>query len=111
VEDVRPWYKAASVLLLPSDNEPFGRVLVEAMACGVPVIAMRSGGVPEIVRDGQDGFLVRDLSEMVEALSKVLRDEGLRNRLGRSGKERAQIFNLDAHVRGVVKVFEECAKK
>jgi glycosyltransferase involved in cell wall biosynthesis len=81
------------------------------MACGVPIVAMRSGGVPEIVRDGQDGLLVQDLSEMVDAILKVLRDEPLRHRLGRSGAERAELFSLTGHVTRMVQVFEESVRE
>jgi glycosyltransferase involved in cell wall biosynthesis len=111
IDDVRPWYQAASVLLLPSENEPFGRVLVEAMACGLAVVATRSGGVPEIVRDGHDGFLVQDLREMVDAILKVLQDKPLRHRLGRSGAERAELFSLTGHVTRMVQVFEESVRE
>jgi glycosyltransferase involved in cell wall biosynthesis len=108
-EDIRPWYKSAHMLILPSDNEPFGRVLVEAMACGVPVIATRSGGVPEVVRGGVDGVLVAPGSahEMSGQMLKLLRNETLRNRLSESGRKRAEDFGLEKHVDGMLRVFEE----
>jgi glycosyltransferase involved in cell wall biosynthesis len=111
VDDIRPWYRAASILLLPSMNEPFGRVLVESMAVGVPVVAMRSGGVPEIVRHGQDGLLVTHAngSEFGRACSMLLGDAALRDRLGQSSKERAEMFSLEEHARKMVEVFEEAS--
>ena len=113
VDDVRPWLRAASLLLLASENEPFGRVLVEAMACGVPVVATRCGGVPEIVRDGQDGILVEpgkaDL--MAEAISRVLGDDDLRLRLSMSAIKQAKLFSLDAHVKQMVQIFDETVRK
>lgn len=113
VEDVRPWYRAAHMLILGSENEPFGRVLIEAMACGVPVVATRSGGVPEVVRHGEDGFLVvpGNVEEMAAAIVKILRDESLRERLVKSGRERANFFSLDAHVAKMVQIFENTLPK
>jgi glycosyltransferase involved in cell wall biosynthesis len=110
VNDVRPWLRSSHLVLSASRSESFGRVLVEGMACGVPVIAMRSGGVPEIIRDGQDGLIVKDLNEMVDAVQKVLKDEALRHRLGKSGAERAEVFSLSGHLTRMVQVFEESVR-
>jgi len=112
VLDIRPWLRSASLLFLTSDNEAFGRVLVEAMACGAPVIATRSGGVPEIVRDGIDGILVTpgSANEVCEAVLKLLRDESLKNSLSDSGRKRAEEFSLESHVNQMVHVFEETLK-
>lgn len=109
VKDVRPWYKAASVLLLSSENEPFGRVLVEAMACGVPVVAHRSGGVPEIVRNGQDGFLIPpgDVNELAKAIEKILNDHKMTVQLSASAIERAREFSLKAHVDKMTEIMEK----
>jgi glycosyltransferase involved in cell wall biosynthesis len=109
LEDMRPWYRAASVLIMASENESFGRVLVEAMACGVPVVAMRSGGVPEIVRDGQDGFLVTagDIAGIADAALEIIGDDGLRSRLSVSALDRAECFPMTKYVQGVLRVFDE----
>jgi glycosyltransferase involved in cell wall biosynthesis len=111
VDDIRPWYRAASILLLPSMNEPFGRVLVESMAIGVPVVAMRSGGIQEIVRHDEDGLLVTHANsiELGRACLRLLREKALRERLGQSSKERAEMFSLEEHVRKMVAVFEEAS--
>lgn len=110
-DDIRPWYRAASILLLPSMNEPFGRVLVESMAVGVPVVAMRSGGVPEIVRHGKDGLLVThaNASELGSACLRLLGDAALREMLGQSSRERSEMFGLENHIRKMVEVFEEAS--
>ena len=62
----------AYALLLPIDwPEPFGLVMIEAMACGTPVIARRRGAVPEVMEEGHTGFIVRNLEEAVEAVRRV----------------------------------------
>ncbi len=65
-------YQYARALIFPTIwSEPFGLVMIEAMACGTPVIATRHGAVPEVVRHGETGFVVDTLEEMVEAIKKV----------------------------------------
>ena len=62
----------AQALLFPIDwPEPFGIVMIEAMACGTPVIAYRSGSVPEVMEQGRTGFIVRELDDAVEAVHRV----------------------------------------
>src|SRR5262249_27793719 len=62
----------AYALLFPIDwPEPFGLVMIEAMACGTPVIAWRHGSVPEVIDDGITGFIVEELDEAVRAVEKV----------------------------------------
>ena len=109
IEDIRPWLKSASMLLLPSDNESFGRVLVEAMAAGVPVVGTRSGGVPEIINDGVDGLLVTpgNAREMSNAIVTLLSDTSLSQRLSEAGRNRAEAFSLGRHVDQMVQEFEK----
>ena len=64
--------RGAAALLMPIDwPEPFGLVLIEAMACGTPVIAWELGSIPEIVEDGVTGFVVGSIEEAVEAAKRV----------------------------------------
>lgn len=109
VDDLRPWYQHADLVILPSDHESFGRVLVEAMACGVPVVAAKVGGILEIVRDGQDGFLFKpgDADELARSMATIMETESLRLALGLSAKNRAGAFSLDRHVDQMVRIFEE----
>jgi glycosyltransferase involved in cell wall biosynthesis len=106
-KDMRPWYHRATLLWLPSENEPFGRVLVEAMASGLPVIATRGGGVPEIVRDGTDGLLVSvgDALDLAAATKQILTDEPFRLSLSRSARDRANAFSLYSHVSSMTSIF------
>jgi len=81
----------SDVLLLPSELESFGLVALEAMACEVPVIATRVGGVPEVVRDGIDGYLyeVGDVQAMADGCLSVLNNPKVRENLGKAARDRA----------------------
>ena len=78
------YLSAADVLLLPSEQESFGLAALEAMACEVPVIASRVGGIPEVVTDGETGFLseVGDVAKMAEDATRLVADEKLRKEMG-----------------------------
>jgi len=86
-ERLRAWYVAADATVLPSHYESFGMVALEAMACGIPVVASRVGGLQTTVRDGVTGLLVResDPAALAGALDRLLGDPDLRFRLGREG--------------------------
>lgn len=66
------YYQKAKAILVPIQwEEPFGLVMIEAMACGAPVIAFRKGSVPEVVIDGKTGFIVNTVGEMAKAMNKI----------------------------------------
>lgn len=85
------WIACADVMLLPSRQESFGLVALEAMACGVPVVATRTGGLPEVVIHGETGLLhdVDDVEGMAASVRKILMDPALRRRMGDAGRRRA----------------------
>lgn len=86
--DVVPTLQAARLFLLPSETESFGLAALEALACGVPVVATRTGGLPEVVREGEDGFLlpVGDVEAMAAAAGRILDDVALQARLSSSAR-------------------------
>ena len=94
VEHPRRLMRAAHVGLLCSDNEPFGRVTVESMAEGTPIIGTNSGGTAEIITDGVDGLLfpVGDVARLTEQLRSVVQDAGLRARLSTAARTRANRY-------------------
>ena len=93
-EDLPLYYNAADVCVVPSYYESFGLVAVEAMACGVPVVASRVGGLRETVRDGQTGYLVPWLcpEPFAERVELLLNNESLRRSLGREARAAAERY-------------------
>ena len=89
-EDVAPYYAAFDVLVLPSGNEGTPVTVIEALAAERPVVATRVGGVPDVVRDGEDGFLVEAgaTDDLADRLGRLARDPALRARMGKKGRER-----------------------
>jgi len=87
--DILGYLSAADLFLLPSQSESFGLSALEAMACEVPVIATRVGGLPEVIEEGGCGYLfeVGDTRGMAEAALRVLSDDEERERLGKRGRE------------------------
>lgn len=96
----------SDVLLLPSELESFGLVALEAMACEVPVIATRVGGIPEVVQDGVDGFLydVGDVQGMADGCLSILKNPQVRDNLGKAAREHA---NRDFCASKIVLRYEE----
>ena len=89
-EDVAPFYAAFDALVLPSSNEGTPVSAIEALAAGRPVVATRVGGVPDVVQEGEDGFLVEPgaTGELADRLARLAGDPELRERMGRAGRER-----------------------
>ena len=87
--DLVSWLSASDVFLLPSSQESFGLAALEAMACEVPVVASRVGGLPEVIEDGATGFLCAPdaIDEMAARTVALLGDAALRARMGRAAAE------------------------
>jgi glycosyltransferase involved in cell wall biosynthesis len=108
-EDVPELVRALDILLLPSEEEPFGRALIEAMALEVPVLATNVGGPPEIVQDGREGYLLAPdrPQAWAEAIARIAEDPELAARMGRQGRARAEReFSAERHVQGILDVYE-----
>jgi len=82
----------AHVLLMPSEMESFGLVALEAMACGVVPVATHVGGVPEVITDGETGFMEKtgDIQAQVARVEELLSDDGLHRRIAEAGRRRAR---------------------
>ncbi|WP_336135349.1 glycosyltransferase family 4 protein [Natronomonas amylolytica] len=97
-EDVPRILAASDVLVLPSFREGTPRVITEAMASGLPVIATDIAGIPEQVADGESGYLIPpgDAHALADRLSELLSDPELREQMGRHGADQAQRFSVEA---------------
>jgi L-malate glycosyltransferase len=84
--------QGSDVFLLPSDTESFGLAALEAMACGVPVVASDVGGLPEVVIHGESGFLapVGDIDAMAEHVRSLLTDDPLHRRMSQAARHRTE---------------------
>jgi glycosyltransferase involved in cell wall biosynthesis len=107
--DIGAALRDSDVLVLPSREEGLGLVLLEAMARGVPVVATRAGGIPELVVDGENGLLVEreDPEGLAEALERLLRDQALARRLVEGGLETAGSFTWEKMAGEVDEVYAE----
>ncbi|WP_084704746.1 D-inositol-3-phosphate glycosyltransferase [Phaeacidiphilus oryzae] len=107
--ELTDWYRAATALAMPSYNESFGLVALEAQACGTPVVAAAVGGLPVAVRDGATGLLVNghDPRDWAEALLKVCRDDGYAERLGEAAGRHALSFGWAVSAAATADVYAE----
>jgi N-acetyl-alpha-D-glucosaminyl L-malate synthase BshA len=109
VDDIADLLRGADLFLLPSETESFGLAALEAMACGVPVVASAAGGIPEVVVDGETGFLapVGDVAAMTERALEVLRDPVRLEALRRGSVTRAAAFAAENVVPQYEQVYED----
>ena len=99
VVDVESEYVNSSILVQPSRTEGFGLVLVEAMACGLPVISFDcENGPRSIITDGEDGFLIPpfDVESFANRLFQLMNDDKLRRTVGENGKRKSQLYQIDS---------------
>ena len=108
--DVPDVLRSLDILVLPSerDKEAFPRIVVEAMACGIPVLATAVAGVPEAVVDGETGLLTDpdDFEGFVDALRELVADEDMRRRYGEAAVARCRaLFSMEANAAAISRVY------
>jgi D-inositol-3-phosphate glycosyltransferase len=105
--ELAEWFRAASVLVMPSHSESFGLVAIEAQASGTPVIAASVGGLPVAVREGATGFLVtgHDPAEYARAMSRFIDAPELVDRMGSTASRHAQSFGWDTAATATARVY------
>jgi N-acetyl-alpha-D-glucosaminyl L-malate synthase BshA len=114
VPNIPDYLSVADVFLMPSETESFGLAALEAMACEVPVIASRVGGLPEVVRDGETGCLVTlgDVQAMADCATRLFDDAGLRQTMGARGRAVAiDEFTTDRLIPQYVELYERVVAK
>ncbi|CAM9766086.1 unnamed protein product [Pylaiella littoralis] len=91
-------FASADVFVMPSDSETLGFVVLESMASGVPVVGADAGGIPDLIDDGQTGFLVPagDEEAMSDRVRLLLEDKALRKRMSKAGREETERWSWEA---------------
>lgn len=101
---------ACDIALMPSENEPFGRVTVEAMKLGLPVVGAQSGGTPEIIRDGHNGLLypLGDIEIMAQKIEMLAQNRARLQTMGENARQDARAaYSLETYTLNLTRVFEE----
>ena len=114
IVDVEEKYLNSSILVQPSRTEGFGLVLVEAMACGLPVISFDcENGPRSIITDGEDGFLIPvfNIELFADRLVRLMNDVDLRNTMGKKGQIKAQSYQIDSIGLQWKQLFDELMNK
>jgi N-acetyl-alpha-D-glucosaminyl L-malate synthase BshA len=109
VPNIADYLSVADLLLVPSETESFGLAALEAMACEVPVIATNTGGLPEVVIDGENGYLVSlgDTQTIADRAIEILSDEKKQRMMGRRGREWAvEQFNTERVIPQYERLYE-----
>jgi phosphatidylinositol alpha-1,6-mannosyltransferase len=97
-----------SIFVLPSSYEGLGMVYVEAMSCGSPVIGCDNSAVPEVIADGETGFLAeRDAGSIADKLRRILEDPELREKMGKKGREKAETWSWNRIAEDTEAVYEK----
>ncbi|NND72340.1 MAG: N-acetyl-alpha-D-glucosaminyl L-malate synthase BshA [Rhodothermales bacterium] len=109
-EPVEEILSIADVFLMPSETETFGLAALEAMSCGVPVVASNVGGLPELIIEGETGFLcaLNDIDAMTDCTRKILTDDDLQKKMAEKSRQRA-VDEFD--VQKIVPLYEKYYQK
>ena len=105
-------YASADAFVYASETETMGNVVLEAMACGCPVVAPRAGGIPSLVAHGDTGMLYtpRNLPDVVGALRSILSDDEFRVRMSCAAREAVEVLNWDHSIARVREVYQEAIR-
>ena len=107
-EEIPGYMIASDVFVLPSLSESFGIVNLEAMACGLPIVASKVGGLPEIVKNGVNGFLVepKNPEQISDKVLLLLGDDVLRERISKNNKDKVKDYSWESVVERLEKVYQ-----
>lgn len=103
-------FSSTKIMLVPSKYEGFGIVVLEGMAAGIPVIASKVGGIPEIIEDHKSGILVppQNPEKIAEAVFELMSNDKLYDEISKAGKIRAQEFSWDKFAKDTIEVYLKC---
>ena len=108
-DDIIPVLSASDLYMLPSKSESFGLSALEALSCSVPVIGTNTGGLPEVVIDGQCGYLCdpNDIKSLANRATEILCSEELAKKMGREARKRAKLFDSSIIVPQYINYYNE----
>ena len=108
VENIGDYLKAFDIFIFPSRHEGLGSILLDALEFGIPIIATKVGGIPEIINDGENGIIINDnnASFFLDALSCLYFDRNLRNQISINNKRRARRFTIEKMVESYMKLYK-----
>lgn len=103
------FYKSADIFAFPSFSEIFGIVNLEAMACGIPIVASNVGGIPDVVKDEENGLLVPpgDSEVLADVIIYLLENEDVREKMGQNGRDKVKDYSWDRIAKETEKVYYE----
>lgn len=112
-ETIFDWYQKAHLFVFASVSETQGLVLAEAMASGMPVIALRGPGVIDIIENGVNGYIIDSVDEMASKITEIMQDQQLYQALQHGAHETAEQYYPDNTIRALIAVYEKllCEKK
>jgi len=114
VPDISEYYSASDVFVFPTLYEPFGLVITEAMASGLPVIVSEFAGASEIIKNGYNGFLIKNPTnpnEIAEILNTIIGDDKAMRQMSKNARKTAERYSWDNVTKRLVDVYEEVIKK
>jgi glycosyltransferase involved in cell wall biosynthesis len=112
LDEIPEVYKASDVFVLASENETFGQVFIESMSSGLPVIGTKVGGIPEIISDSYNGYLIppNDVSSLAQKIEKLVNDQPTRDKFIRAGiKTISDKFTLEKQLDNFITMLRETA--
>lgn len=101
--------KSLDIFIFPSSEEGIGSVLIEAMACGLPLIGTNAGGIPELIEDGYNGLIVpkKNPEKLAEAILKLAQNKELREKFGKNSLTKSQNYTTEKMAKETLKVYEK----
>ena len=111
--EIPKYMSISDIFVLPSLSEGLPVVILEAMACGLPIVATKAGGMPEVVKDGENGFLVepKKPEQIAEKVLLLLRDDELREKISNNNREKAKKYSWINAVDKIEKIYSEVIVK
>jgi spore coat protein SA len=116
VNQISNYYTMSDIFVCPSQwEEPLGRVLYEAMAAALPIVAANRGGIPEIISDGQNGFIIKHYDKplaFAKSINKLLKDEKLMRHFGDINRDLVcKRYNFKNYAFSLAEIYSELARK